>query len=83
MQVSIVRRLSTFSNDICSEAYHFHISHIASIGRGGGGANNCDLCSSRIRTLVAMATYSSHRHIMGKDEIDIFFCFNEDICRKN
>ena len=28
--------------------------------------------SGRIRTLVAMATYSSHRLIMGKEEIDIF-----------
>ena len=27
----------------------------------------------RIRTLVAMATYSSHRLIMGKEEIDNFF----------
>ena len=42
----------------------------ASIGRG-----NEKLCfySNRIRTLVAMATYSSHRLIMGKEEIDIFF----------
>ena len=30
-------------------------------------------CSGRIRTLVAMATYSSHRLIMGKVEIDSFF----------
>ena len=29
--------------------------------------------SNRIRTLVAMATYSSHRLIMGKEEIDNFF----------
>ena len=29
--------------------------------------------SNRIRTLVVMATYSSHRLIMGKEEIDIFF----------
>ena len=29
--------------------------------------------SGRIRTLVVMATYSSHRLIMGKEEIDIFF----------
>ena len=29
-----VRRLSTFSNDISSEADSFHISHIAFIGRG-------------------------------------------------
>ena len=43
MKVSVVRpsslrqssvRLSTFSNDISSEADYFHISHIASIGRG-------------------------------------------------
>ena len=27
----------------------------------------------RIRTLVAMETYSSHRLIMGKDKICIFF----------
>ena len=31
-----------------------------------GGTNNCVFCSGRIRTLVAMATYSSHRLIMGK-----------------
>ena len=31
--------------------------------------------SGRIRTLVAMATYSSHRLIMGKVEICIFFLF--------
>ena len=35
--------------------------------------------SCRIRTLVAMATYSSHRIIMGKEEIDNFFCLIEDI----
>ena len=29
-----VVRLSTFSNDISSEADSFHISHIASIGKG-------------------------------------------------
>ena len=32
----------------------------------------CVFCSSRIRTLVAMATYSSHRLIMGKEVIDNF-----------
>ena len=36
-------------------------------------------CSSRIRTLVAMATFSSHRLIMGKEEIDNFFCLIGDI----
>ena len=39
-------------------------------------------CSSRIRTLVAMATYSSHRLIMGKEEIDNFFCLIGDILKK-
>ena len=34
---------------------------------------------NRIRTLVAMATYSSHRLIMGKEEIDNFFCLIGDI----
>ena len=33
---------------------------------------SCVFYSSRIRTLVAMATYSSHRLIMGKVEIDNF-----------
>ena len=33
---------------------------------------NCVFYSGLIRTLVAMATYSSHRLIMGKVEIDNF-----------
>ena len=37
------------------------------------------VCSNRIRTLVTMATYSSHRLIMGKEEIDNFFCLIGDI----
>ena len=42
---------------------------------------NEKLCfySIQIRTLVAMATYSSHRLIMGKEEIDKFFCLIGDI----
>ena len=36
--------------------------------------------SNRIRTLVAMATYSSHRLIMGKEEIDN--CIIGDIWEK-
>ena len=35
-------------------------------------------CSVRIRTLVAIATYSSQRLIMGKEEIDNFFCLIGD-----
>ena len=34
--------------------------------------NNCAFRSSRIRTPVAMATYGSHRLIVGKEEIDLF-----------
>ena len=33
---------------------------------------SCVFYSNRIRTLVAMATYSSHRLIMGKEELTIF-----------
>ena len=40
---------------------------------------NCVFYSGWIRTLVAMATYSSHRLIMGKEEIDNFFCLIGDI----
>ena len=40
---------------------------------------SCVFYSNRIRTLVAMATYSSHRLIMGKEEIDKFFCLIGDI----
>ena len=40
---------------------------------------SCVFYSGLIRTLVAMATYSSHRLIMGKEEIDNFFCLIGDI----
>ena len=33
-----------------------------------GGKNNCVFCFDQIRTLVAMATYASHRLIMEKSE---------------
>ena len=36
------------------------------------------LYSGRIRTLVAMATYSFHRLIMGKVEIGNFYCLIGD-----
>ena len=58
-----VHHMSTFSNDISSEAVKpilFITSHIASIGRG---TNNCVFRSGWIRTLVAVATYNSHRLI--------------------
>ena len=41
--------------------------------------HNYVFCSSRIRTLVAMATYSAHRLIMGKEEMDNYFCLIGDI----
>ena len=40
---------------------------------------NCVFYSGLIRTLVAMATYSSHRLIMGKVEIDSFCQVIRDI----
>ena len=40
-----------------------HIHHLQV-----GGKNNFVFCFDRIRTLVAMATYASHRHIMEKSE---------------
>ena len=35
--------------------------------------------SGQIRTLIAMATYSSHSLIMGKVEIESFYCLSGDI----
>ena len=40
------------------------------------------ICSNRIRTVDAMATYSSHRLTMGKEEIDSFICLIGDILKK-
>ena len=61
----------SYLSPVCS-LDSFHIPFIAYIDRG-----NQKLCfySGRIRTLVAMATYSSHRLIMGKVEICNFFLF--------
>ena len=47
----------------------FSYSHIASTG---GGTNICVFYFDRIRTLVAMATYASHRLIMEKSENCLF-----------
>ena len=76
---SVVRHLSTNSNHISSETenpilFILYIWHLQV-----GGKNNCVFRSGRIRALVAIATYSSHRLIMGKEEIDIFFCLIGDI----
>ena len=71
-----MRRLSssssTFSNDFSSEAARpnlliFHIYHLQV-----GGTNICVFYFDRIRTLVAMATYASHRLIMEKSENCLF-----------
>ena len=44
-------------------------THTTSDSIGRGNELFC-FCSGRIRILFAMATYSSHRLIMGKEEID-------------
>ena len=51
-----------------------HIHHLQV-----GGKNNCVFCFDRIRTLVAMATYASHRLIMEKVKIASFCCLVGDI----
>ena len=71
--MSVRRSSSTFSNDFSSEADSFHITHIAS--KGLGNEYLC-FCSGRIRTLVTMATYNSHRLIMGK----VYLIFFSQIC---
>ena len=48
----------------CLEHWPLHISFVFNSGR--------------IRTLVAMATYSFHRLIMGKVEIGNFYCLHGD-----
>ena len=53
----------------------FHNSHIASLGRGN---EKLCFCSNLIRSLVAMAIYGFHRHLMGKVESHNIFCLNED-----
>ena len=63
---------STFSNDFSSEAawpnlFIFHIQHLQV-----GGTNICGFYFDRIRTLVAMATFASHRLIMEKSENCLF-----------
>ena len=67
-RLSVVRP-STFSNDISSEAVRpiFSILHTKHLQVGG--TKSYVFYSLRMRTLVAMATYSSHRLIMGKVEI--------------
>ena len=65
---SVVRPSSTISKIFFSETAGpivliLHIHHVQV-----GGKNNCVFCIDRIRTLVAMATYASHRLIMEKSE---------------
>ena len=63
-----VRPSSTISKIFFSETAGpivliLHIHHLQV-----GGKNNYVFCFDRIRTLVAMATYASHRLIMEKSE---------------
>ena len=64
-----VRPSSTISKIFFSETAGpivliLHIHHL----QVGGKNNYCAFCFDRIRTLVAMATYASHRLIMEKSE---------------
>ena len=69
---SSVRRLSTFSNDFSSEAEKqiLFIKHLYV------GERIIVFLFRSLRTLVAMATYISHKLIKGN-----FFCLNWDIWR--
>ena len=65
---SSVRPSSTISKIFFSETAGpivliLHLHHLQV-----GGKNNCVFCFDRIRTLVAMATYASHRLTMEKSE---------------
>ena len=63
-QVSVVRP-STFSNDVSSEAVRPKLLIFGLKHPQEGEIKTC-FCLDRIRTLVAMATYTSHRLIMEK-----------------
>ena len=56
-----------------AETWHTCLGHIFSL------YISCVFYSGRIRTLVAMATYSYLRLIMGGEEIDNVFCLIGDI----
>ena len=85
---SVRRPSSTISKIFFSETAGpivliLHIHHLQV-----GGKNNCVFCFDPIRTLVAMATYASHRLIMEKSEncqffavlLEIFeFCFCRNV----
>ena len=58
------------------DRFFSYFKYITSIGKGN---ENLCFCSNQIGNLVAIATYSSHRLILGKEEIDKFFCLNGDI----
>ena len=77
---SVVRPSSTISKIFFSETAGpilliLHIHHLQVAGK-----NNCVFCFDRIRTLVVMATYASHRLIMEKKvKIASFCCLVRDI----
>ena len=75
---SVVRPSSTISKIFSETAgpivLILHIHHLQV-----GGKNNCVFCFDRIRTLVSMATYASHRLIMEKVKIASFCCLVGDI----
>ena len=89
MKVSVVRPSSTRCSSIVCQHFQttsplkprsrFFSYFTYSIYRSRERIIVC-FCSGRIRTVVATATYSSHRLIMGKEDIDHFFFLIVDIC---
>ena len=65
----------------CDEAGDYIVPNVLSPRDLVSRPDNMDktVPHTRIRTLVAMVTYSSHRLIMGKVEIDSFCCLIGDI----
>ena len=70
---------STFSNDFSSEAARPNLSYFTYSIYKWGELIFVFFYFDRIRTLVAMATYASHRLITEKVKIASFCCLVGDI----
>ena len=70
---------STFSNIYISETSRPIVIKFYLIHRWGGGKASVGFDPDQVRTLVSMATDSSHRVIMGKTASSHFLeCFRSD-----
>ena len=65
--------MSFAAQELCFSNVSYHFTNTPRIIYRKGEQKVMFFYSGRIRTLVAMATYSSHRLIMGKIEICDFF----------